>query len=96
MDALSDSDLKYYIVSCVALSKNDVNSPSQFVTVAGSWLNITSPMVINDNVNILSVSITVNSVILVVDKLLDVPDEEYDSLDNVSASLLDVLIISFL
>lgn len=85
MAAVSDFDLKYYILSCVTLTEEDVNSSGKsFVTVAGSWLNITSPRVINNNVSIISVKITATSSILVVDKLLESPGHDHDTSRNVS------------
>ena len=92
---MSDLDLKHYIVSCVSLSENDVKAGDNksFVTVAGSWLNITSPMFINNKVSILSVTTAANSAILVVDKLLDVPDSDDDSLEHVGTFVRDILII---
>ncbi|CAB4039652.1 Hypothetical predicted protein, partial [Paramuricea clavata] len=96
VNSLSDLDLKHYIVSCVSLSENDVKAGDKsFVTVAGSWLNITSPMVINNNVSILSVLTAANSAILVVDKLLDVPDSDDDSLEHVSTFVRGILIIDY-
>ncbi|XP_028407950.1 stabilin-2-like isoform X3 [Dendronephthya gigantea] len=71
---LSDSDLKYYIISCVALSESDANTTdTSFVTVAGSRLNITSPMILNGKTKVLSVKNVGESTILVVDSLFDVP-----------------------
>ena len=81
----TDLVLGHYIISCVTLSENDVRTPNKsFVSVAGSLIHITSSMVINTNVNVSSVNITANSAILVVDRLLDVPDNNQNSLDNVS------------
>jgi hypothetical protein len=86
VDTLSQSDLRHYIISCVALSEDDVKKGKQsFVSVAGSWLNVTSSNVINGNVHVKSVSITANSTIVVVDSLLDIPDDQRNSLDNVSS-----------
>ena len=85
MDTLPDVDFKYYIIGCVALSESDVSSNTtlSFVTVAGWSLNI-SRNVINHNVTVLYVKVVANGAILVVDRLLDVPDKEH--LENVSTS----------
>lgn len=82
---MPDLDLKYYIIGCVALSERDVsgNTSQIFVTVGGSLLNV-SRMAINPNVTVLYVKVVANSAILVVDRLLDVPDNEH--LENVSTS----------
>ena len=74
MQTLSDSDLKYYILSCVALSKRDAETSGEsFVTVAGSRLKVTSPMVLNGKTKVLSVKTVAQSTILVVDSLFHVP-----------------------
>ena len=76
-------DLRHYIIGCVALSEDDLQRTGQaFVTVAGSSLNVTSKMVLNYNVTVLHVKGIGNSAILVVDRLLDVPDDEHP--ENVS------------
>ena len=85
MDTLPDVDFKYYIIGCVALSESDVRSKTtlSFVTVAGWSLNI-SGNIINYNVTVLYVKVVANGAILVVDRLLNVPDKEHS--ENVSTS----------
>ncbi|XP_046840914.1 stabilin-2-like isoform X2 [Xenia sp. Carnegie-2017] len=70
----SDIDLNQYIISCVVLSVEDLNSTNQiFTTLDGSNLVITAPMVINNTIRIQNVTVIANSAILIVDELLRAP-----------------------
>ena len=66
------------------MTKEDARTPGRsFVTIAGSTLNITSPMVINNDINILSVHETKNGAIFIVDRMINASENNISN-NNVS------------
>ena len=66
------------------MTEEDARTPGRsFVSIAGSILNVTSPWVINNNISILSVHETKNGAIFIVDRMINVSENNFSN-NNVS------------